>query len=100
MIFGKSSAVDPSIFKVFRCFLCETVMQQEVIVKVQPPTAGVGILSIDGGGTRGVVPLKLMKRIQDRVQALTGLQTPLPKFCKLAFGVSSGEFPARKSSPC
>ncbi|KAI9855647.1 MAG: hypothetical protein M1813_009693 [Trichoglossum hirsutum] len=61
-------------------------MPEEVIVKVHPPTAGVGVLCIDGGGTRGVVPLKLMKRIQDRI----GLPIQLQRFFKVAFGISSG----------
>jgi hypothetical protein len=86
-IFGACSLDDPWIFKVHHCFLCGTGMPQEVIVKVNPPTAGVGVLCIDGGGTRGVVPLKLMKRIQDCI----GLPIPLQNFFKVAFGISSGK---------
>lgn len=66
-------------------------MAQEVTVKVHPLTSGIGILGIDGGGRRGTVLLKLMKRIEDRIQALTGLQTPLQTFCKHAFRTSSVE---------
>jgi patatin-like phospholipase/acyl hydrolase len=62
-------------------------MPEELTMKVHPPTAGVGVLCIDGGGTRGVVPLKLMKRIQDRI----GLSIPFQKFFKVAFGTSSGK---------
>jgi patatin-like phospholipase/acyl hydrolase len=54
---------------------------------VHPPTAGAGILCIDGGGTRGIVPLVLMKRIHDRI----GLPIPLQRFVKVAFGVSIGK---------
>jgi patatin-like phospholipase/acyl hydrolase len=61
-------------------------MPKEVVVKIHPPTAGVGVLCIDGGGTRGVFPLKYMKRIEDRI----GLRIPLQKFFKVAFGISSG----------
>jgi patatin-like phospholipase/acyl hydrolase len=61
-------------------------MPQELVVRVHPPTAGVGVLSIDGGGARGVLPLEFMRRIQDRI----GLPMPLQKFFKVAFGVSSG----------
>ncbi|KAH9203240.1 hypothetical protein DL95DRAFT_419207 [Leptodontidium sp. 2 PMI_412] len=66
-------------------------MPEEVVVKVHPPTAGVGVLCIDGG-TRGVLPLKFMKRIEDRI----GLPIPLQKFFKVAFGISSadGLYPA------
>jgi patatin-like phospholipase/acyl hydrolase len=57
-----------------------------MLVKTHPPTAGVGVICIDGGGTRGVLPLRTMKRIQDRI----GLRIPLQKFFKVAFGISSG----------
>jgi patatin-like phospholipase/acyl hydrolase len=61
-------------------------MLKEVIVKIHPPTAGVeGVLYIDGGGTRGVLPLKYIKRIEDRIR----LRIPLQKFFKFAFGISS-----------
>jgi patatin-like phospholipase/acyl hydrolase len=43
-------------------------MLKEVVVKIHPPTTRVrGVLCIDGGGTRGVLPLKYMKRIEDRI---------------------------------
>jgi hypothetical protein len=71
-------------------------MTLEITVKIHPPTAGVGVLCIDGGGARGVLPLKVMKRIEDRI----GLSIPLQRFFKVAFGVSSGESPWRGlSSP-
>jgi patatin-like phospholipase/acyl hydrolase len=71
------------------CFLCGVKMPEEITVKIHPPTAGVGVLCIDGGGARGVLPLKFMKRIEDRI----GLSIPLQKFFKVAFGVSSGKSP-------
>ena len=86
VIFGDNCKDDPWIFKVHHCFLCEAEMPEEVVVKVHPPTAGVGVLCIDGGGTRGVLPLKFMKRMQDRI----GLPIPLQRFFKVAFGISSG----------
>jgi hypothetical protein len=86
LVFGECSVDDPWIFKVHRCFLCGVGISEELVVKVHPPTAGVGVLCIDGGGTRGVLPLEFMKRIQDRI----GLPIPLQKFFKVAFGTSSG----------
>ncbi|KAH8653952.1 acyl transferase/acyl hydrolase/lysophospholipase [Tricladium varicosporioides] len=85
VVFGDDCKDDPWIFKIHNCFLCEAEMP-EVVVKVHPPTAGVGVLCIDGGGTRGVLPLKFMKRIEDRI----GLPMPLQNFFKVAFGISSG----------
>jgi hypothetical protein len=87
LVFGECCIDDPWIFRVHRCFLCGVEMPKEVVVKIHPPTAGVGgVLCIDGGGTRGVLPLKYMKRIEDRI----GLRIPLQKFFKVAFGISSG----------
>ena len=87
--FGDQSPDDPWVFKVRRCFLCKAVFPTEMVVKVHPPTAGAGVLCIDGGGIRGVIPLELMKRIRDRLD----LPIPFQKFVKLAFGVSSGQLP-------
>ncbi len=64
-------------------------MPEEVVIKIHPPTVGVGVLCIDGGGTRGVLPLKNMQRIQERI----GLRIPLQKFFKVVFGTSSDNFP-------
>ncbi|KAI9767708.1 MAG: hypothetical protein M1839_004369 [Geoglossum umbratile] len=86
VIFRECCEDDPWVFKVQHCFLCGAEMPEEVIVRVHPPTAGVGVLCIDGGGARGVVPLKLMKRIQDRI----GLPIPFQTLFKVAFGISSG----------
>jgi patatin-like phospholipase/acyl hydrolase len=61
-------------------------MPEQVAIRTHPPTAGVGVLCIDGGGVRGVLPLKMMKRIQDRI----GLSIPFQKYFKVAFGISSG----------
>lgn len=96
IIFGDCCLDDPWIFKVNSCFLCGVKIPKEITVKTHPPTAGVGVLCVDGGGARGVLPLKSMKRIEDRI----GLSIPLQRFFKVAFGVSSGESPWRsRSSP-
>lgn len=96
LVFGDCCQDDPWIFKVTQCFLCSATMPQVILVKVNPPTAGVGVLCIDGGGTRGVVPLMLLKRIQDRL----GFSIPIQRLFKLAFGISSGKsFPCLRGDP-
>jgi hypothetical protein len=53
-------------------------MLEEIVVKVYPLTAGVrGVLYVDRGGTRGVIPLRSMKRIEDRIEELIGVYIPL-----------------------
>ena len=85
--FGEQAIEDPWEFKIRRCFLCKMDMVEDVIVKIDPPTAGAGVLCLDGGGVRGVMSLAFMKRIQNRI----GLPIPFQKFFKAAFGVSSGQ---------
>ncbi|KAF2844459.1 FabD/lysophospholipase-like protein, partial [Plenodomus tracheiphilus IPT5] len=86
VVFGDGSDDDPWTFILRNCFLCKKEAPNAIAVKVHPPTAGAGVLCIDGGGTRGIVPLILMKRIQDRL----GMPIPLQRFVKVAFGVSIG----------
>lgn len=93
LVFGHRSADDPWLYSIKECFLCGEDMPEEVNVRVHPPTAGVGVLCIDGGGVRGVAPLGLMKRIQDCV----GLPIPFQRLIRVAFGISSGTF---RRDPC
>ncbi|MCJ1473164.1 hypothetical protein MMC13_001815 [Lambiella insularis] len=53
---------------------------------VKPPTAGVNILSIDGGGIRGVIPLEFLNRLQK----VLGPDCPVQDLFDLALGTSSG----------
>ena len=87
LIFGEVDENDPWVYKIGQCFLCGENMPEQVTIRTHPPTAGVGILCVDGGGARGVRTLRIMKRIQERI----GLPIPFQKFFKVAFGISSGE---------
>jgi hypothetical protein len=80
MVFGDRSDDDPWILNVRRCLLYGHAPPTHVAIKVHPPTAGVGVVCIDGGGT-------LMKRILDRI----GLPIALQRYVKVAFGVSIGK---------
>ncbi|OQU97158.1 hypothetical protein CLAIMM_03134 [Cladophialophora immunda] len=59
---------------------------REVTVKVKPDTAGVNVLTIDGGGIKGIVPLLFLQILQDRV----GLPIPVQDNFEISFGTSSG----------
>ncbi|PVH90608.1 FabD/lysophospholipase-like protein [Periconia macrospinosa] len=85
IVFGNRCEDDPWIFKVRHCFLCEQEIPNDVTVRTLPPTAGVGVLCIDGGGTRGIIPLTVMKLIQDRLGPI-----PLQRCITMSFGVSVG----------
>lgn len=45
-----------------RCGLC--LRPADLTVHLKPPTAGVRILSVDGGGIRGIVPLEFLELLQ------------------------------------
>ena len=66
-------------------------MPNDITVKVHPLTVKVGVLYINGGGTRGIVLLMLMKIIQNRIN----VPIPLLRFIKVVFKVSIGKFPNR-----
>ena len=87
LVFADRNENDPWMFDVHSCFLCGQIPPVSIAVRIHPPTAGAGVVCIDGGGARGISALVLMKRIQDRI----GLPIPLQRFVKVAFGVSIGE---------
>lgn len=85
-VYGQPCAGDGWLVRLPACLLCNTALPGSATFRLHPPTAGVSVLCIDGGGIRGVVPLQLLKRIEDRV----ALPIPFQRFVKVAFGVSSG----------
>ena len=58
---------------------------------MKPPTAGVRLLSIDGGGVRGVLPLQALGNLEATFNRLTGLEGPIQQHFDLALGTSSGK---------
>ena len=71
-------------FVVDPCALCGT--KGRLVVKLKPSTAGARILTIDGGGVRGVVPLEFLRLLQNLLEP----QLPLQDLFEQAFGTSSG----------
>jgi hypothetical protein len=86
-IFGTPDKNDRWAFCIRRCFLCDMALR-DVTVKIKPDTAGVNVLTIDGGGIKGVVPLPFLQILQDR----TGLQIPVQDYFDVGFGTSSGKY--------
>ena len=60
----------------------------ELTVQLKPPNAGPCLLSIDGGGDRGVVALKLLVA----VQKCLGTAYPLQDYFDFGAGTSSGKY--------
>ena len=66
------------------CPLCSS---RWLIATLKPPTAGVRILSINGGGIRGVVLLEFLGILQNAVRS----DCLVRDLFDLAFGTSSGK---------
>ena len=86
VVFGSRCEDDAWVFRLRECFLCKQRPPNDIEVRVQPPTAGVGVLCIDGGGTRGIIPLAAMQLLQDRLGRI-----PLQRCITVSLGVSVGE---------
>ncbi|KAF3808980.1 hypothetical protein GCG54_00011172 [Colletotrichum gloeosporioides] len=56
-------------------------------IQTRPPLSGLRVLSLDGGGVRGIVELTILKRLEDFV----GLDVPIGRFFDLMVGTSAGK---------
>lgn len=84
-VFGEESKYDPWLFTVRNCFLCG-LPTSGIEVKYLPENAGVRVLTIDGGGVRGLMTIQYLKALQERI----GLPYPIQENFDLVFGTSSG----------
>ncbi|KAH6989842.1 hypothetical protein EDB80DRAFT_162470 [Ilyonectria destructans] len=74
-----------------KCLLCHSTEPNgswPVSVALQPPLAGVRVLSLDGGGTRGMIELAILRRLEQKI----GLGIPIAKFFDLIIGTNAGGF--------
>lgn len=69
-IFGARSRSERNTFELKECVLCGVNYQSSKFHFV-PPTAGIRMLSVDGGGVRGVIPLVVLQHL-DRTLAPLG----------------------------
>jgi hypothetical protein len=69
------------------CILCGA-QNHKPVISLMPLTAGIRLLSLDGGGVRGVIPLVYLEFLQDR---LAELQVPLRDVFDFACGTSAGK---------
>lgn len=82
--FGKRSSIWEDLYDLPSCMLCGAAGWSS---RIKPLTAGVNILSIDGGGTRGIVPLRFLSLIQEKL----GTACRLQDLFDLVLGTSSGK---------
>jgi hypothetical protein len=84
---GERSPVDPNTFTISTCPLCQRETGQSLIGLV-PEWSRLRVLSIDGGGVRGIIPLTALAALERQLQ--------IPRFASYAFdvvvGTSAGEW--------
>jgi hypothetical protein len=73
-------------FDIHNCFLC-TRETSQVNINMKPPTATARLLSLDGGGARGIIPLVFLQALEERI----GLPYPVQGNFDFLFGTSSGK---------
>ena len=90
-IFGMRSLSHPNEYSVMGCMLCDDkdklYKRKSRVFKFIPPTAGIRILSMDGGGIRGVITLTVLLHLE---QELSYLGCPLWDCFDSVVGTSSG----------
>ena len=85
-IFGTKLKKQRNSYLLPSCPLCHTFNSGRIF-EFLPRTAGYRGLSLDGGGTRGVIPLTYLKRIQEEL----GLDCAIQDCFDFVVGTSAGE---------
>lgn len=80
------SVNDPWLFCINKCVLCKEDTTG-LRIRIKPDTAAVRVLSIDGGGTRGRIPLEFIQVLQNSI----GLPYPVQRNFDVVYGTSSGK---------
>ncbi|KAJ4967131.1 hypothetical protein NE237_018980 [Protea cynaroides] len=62
------------------------------VLQIQPPTFGhlITILSIDGGGIRGIIPATILEFLESQLQELDGVDARLADYFDVIAGTSTG----------
>ncbi|KAL6150048.1 hypothetical protein ACJBU6_11562 [Exserohilum turcicum] len=81
---GSCTETDPYLYKLDDCPFCSQTCKASV--RVKPATAGLRVLSIDGGGIRATAPFQFLSALEKAV----GLDMPIQEHFDLAYGTSSG----------
>jgi len=93
---GKQSSQFECAWVLLGCVLCKSLEQERPhLVKLRARCAGVRVLTLDGGGIRGIVELALLWSIHDAI----GLEIPIRDMVDLIVGTSTGESISSGVSP-
>ncbi|CAG8891594.1 unnamed protein product [Penicillium salamii] len=86
VIFGRPSRLGDYHFEIAQCPICEE--RSDVTIRQLPPTKPPVILSLDGGGVRGLIQLGLLRALESRI----GI--PIASLPDLCIGTSVGALTA------
>lgn len=64
---GARSRTEKHVYELENCILCGQQNSSKTF-RFVPPTAGLRLLSIDGGGVRGVIPLQILESLDDELK--------------------------------
>ena len=86
--FGHTDESQRYCIEMARCVLClaEWPTKPPQLIQIKPKCAGVRVLTLDGGGIRGIVELAILAEIERRV----GLGVPIRALFDLIVGTSTG----------
>ncbi|KAI9853591.1 MAG: hypothetical protein M1824_001084 [Vezdaea acicularis] len=84
-VFGTPLKNKPFFYLLNRCLLCGKINKSGEF-RYQPPTAGIRVLCIDGGGIRGIIPIVFLQSIEERL----GLAIPIQDHFDQVVGTSAG----------
>jgi Patatin-like phospholipase len=90
-LFGK--LVSRNKYSIATCMICG-LRTHDQYFHLLPPTAGIRILSMDGGGVRGIIPIIILCHLE---QELALFQCKIGDFFDIVFGTSTGEIPHLRS---
>ena len=83
-VFGRGTPTSEVKIEIDSCVLC---FAGKLTVHLKPRTSGISVLSIDGGGVRGIVPLEFLKMVQCRLGKTCAVQD----LFDFVAGTSSGD---------
>jgi len=91
--FGHLSAHYECAVVMSHCILCRASFREGFtqLVKLKPRCAGVRILTLDGGGVRGVIEIAVLQRLEHQM----GLNLHVREIFDLIMGTSTGKSPYR-----
>jgi hypothetical protein len=73
--------------QITHCPVCLVIFPKPFRIRVQPPTAGGRVLSLDGGGVKGIIELEILQQLR----TLIGGELPMDALFDLVVGTSIGK---------